>query len=194
MGRHKKNERVRIMPDFTPVKPPHVCDKEGCPNAGEYRAPKDRSLKSYYWFCLEHVKEYNAAWDYFKGMSGEEIQAYLEKDVIGQRPTWKLGERRSLADMYDDPLGMAKEAFDKAEKEQIHKDRPTGKMKPDEELIQAVELLEIDFPLDLKKVRATYKKLAKKYHPDLTGGDKKAEEKFKKISEAYRLITKVLKE
>ena len=38
----------------------HKCDHPGCNKRGEYRAPKDRKLKEYYWFCLEHVQEYNA--------------------------------------------------------------------------------------------------------------------------------------
>ena len=45
----------------------HVCDHPGCNKAGEYRAPKDRNLKEYYWFCLEHVQEYNAKWNYYGG-------------------------------------------------------------------------------------------------------------------------------
>lgn len=38
---------------------------------------------------------------------------------------------------------------------------------------------------DIKK---QYRKLAKKYHPDMNPGDKKAEEKFKEVSEAYEVL------
>ena len=48
------------------------CDHPGCEKAGEFRAPKDRSLKDYYWFCLEHVQEYNARWNYYDGISADE--------------------------------------------------------------------------------------------------------------------------
>lgn len=48
------------------------CDHPGCEKAGEYRAPKDRKLKDYYWFCLEHVQEYNARWNYYAGEIPEE--------------------------------------------------------------------------------------------------------------------------
>ena len=50
----------------------HKCDHPGCEKAGEYRAPKDRNLKDYYWFCLEHVQEYNAQWNYYAGEIPEE--------------------------------------------------------------------------------------------------------------------------
>ena len=42
------------------------CDHPGCNEPGEYRAPKDRRLKEYYWFCLKHVQEYNAKWNYYE--------------------------------------------------------------------------------------------------------------------------------
>ncbi|MFR0737520.1 MAG: hypothetical protein ACLSHR_11630 [Oscillospiraceae bacterium] len=47
------------------------CDHPGYEKAGEYRAPKDRKLKDY-WFCLEHVQEYNAQWNYYAGEIPEE--------------------------------------------------------------------------------------------------------------------------
>lgn len=89
-----------------PVAPEHVCDKEGCGKAGEFRAPKDRTLTDYYWFCLEHVQEYNAQWDYYQGMSPLEIEEQLKQDVCWQRPTWKLGERGTDPSLFADPLGI----------------------------------------------------------------------------------------
>ena len=50
----------------------HLCDHPGCDKCGEYRAPKDRSLKEYYWFCLEHVQEYNAKWNYYDGETDDD--------------------------------------------------------------------------------------------------------------------------
>lgn len=47
-----------------------TCEKEGCGAQGEFRAPKSVSeLQTYYWFCLDHVREYNKAWDFYKGMT-----------------------------------------------------------------------------------------------------------------------------
>lgn len=40
-----------------------------------------------------------------------------------------------------------------------------------------------------EEIKKAFKTLAKKYHPDLNPGDKKAEEKFKEINEAYRMLT-----
>jgi hypothetical protein len=64
----------------------------GCANAGEFRAPKSReTLNDYWWFCLEHVRAYNAGWDFYKGMSAGQIETQLRQDTGWQRPTWPLG-------------------------------------------------------------------------------------------------------
>ena len=188
MGRRKKD-----FPDFSDS-PPHLsnrlCDKEGCCKAGEYRAPKDRSLKEYYWFCLEHVREYNAAWDYYKGMSVEEIERALEADVTGNRPTWRLGERGGYFSLFDDPLSVLRDAEKESQNPRPPKD---DAVKHSGALLWAAEVLEVSFPLKYKEVRAGYKKMAKKWHPDSNGGTKEAEEKFKDVAEAYRILMTVLK-
>lgn len=187
MGRRAKN-----FYDFTfhsePVVPEHVCEKEGCNCAADYRAPKDKSLTDYYWFCLEHVKEYNAQWNYYEGMSTDEIEAHIKNDLGWQRPTWKLGEQRILSQMYSDPLGIKKEAF--GEDEPAASSVPPTKTEA--AIIAAVQVLELTFPIERDKVRENYKRLAKTYHPDSTGGDKDAEEKFKHVAEAYRLVMSYL--
>ena len=171
-----------------PVAPERICDKEGCNKAGEYRAPKDRTLSDYYWFCLEHVQEYNAQWDYYAGMTPDEIENHLKQDVCWQRPTWKLGERGVDPSMFSDPFDLKGEAFGSTGKEYDRGRQPVS----DPAIIAAAKILEVGFPLEIEAVRASYKRLAKIYHPDSNGGDKTAEEHFKDVTEAYRLISGVL--
>ena len=67
----------------------HQCDHPGCDKKGEYKAPRDKSLKSYYWFCFEHVQENNSKWNYYKDGNEEKedgnsslLEDY-EYEVIG---------------------------------------------------------------------------------------------------------------
>src|SRR5580692_6032312 len=92
--------RVVIDPVLTAEPPPpaRLCDHPGCEAGGEYRAPRSRiELDHYFWFCLEHVRGYNAAWNYYAGMSEREIEAEIRRDTVWQRPSWKLGQRHGPA-------------------------------------------------------------------------------------------------
>lgn len=51
------------------------------------------------------------------------------------------------------------------------------------------EILEVKRTATAEEIKKSYRKLVKKYHPDLNPGDKVAEEKFKKISEAYETLS-----
>ncbi len=85
-----------LFPD-RPVRVRH-CESPGCSLPGDYRAPKNRELSEHYWFCLEHVREYNLNWDYFSGMSVAEVEAYNRKAGTWERPSWPMGGERQRFD------------------------------------------------------------------------------------------------
>jgi hypothetical protein len=171
------------------------CDAEGCLCGGEFRAPKSRDhLTDYYWFCLEHVREYNRGWDYYAGMAPDEIEAHVRNDTTWNRPTWPLGRRGATLRRtqretnWQDPFEFfGEEAGPHPNASQNKaKRRPRG---PEE---QALALFDLDLPVTLAIVKARYKELVKLHHPDANGGDKQAEERLKLINEAYATLRQSL--
>ena len=51
------------------------------------------------------------------------------------------------------------------------------------------EVLGVDRGADDSAIKSAYRKLAKKYHPDVNPGDKEAEKKFKEATEAYGILS-----
>ena len=60
----------------------NICDHKNCKKIAKYKAPieKDNS-KKFKWLCLDHIKEFNRSWDYFKGMSDQEVCKFLKSDM-----------------------------------------------------------------------------------------------------------------
>ncbi len=164
-----------------PAAPGRRCDMPGCEAAGQYRAPKSRlALTEYFWFCLEHVRAYNASWDFYKGMSPGEIEAQLRADAGGQRPTWPLGHIGGNMHideaMLRDPLHI------------LATGQPAPRQEVPPELREPLATLGLDWPLTLDVLKARYKALAKRHHPDANGGDRGAEERLKTINLAYAAL------
>jgi len=69
-----------------------TCEAQGCTQPGLHRAPKGRKAEGQYWrFCIDHVRAYNASYNYFDGMNDAAVQAYQKDAIIGHRPTWAMG-------------------------------------------------------------------------------------------------------
>ncbi len=164
-----------------------LCSHPDCGQAGEYPAPKSRhQLNEYYFFCLEHVREYNKAWNYFAGLSPEQIEEYIREATVWERPSWPMSEwgmkdkhirEKAMRDACDEPPLCAEseeEALPSAERD-------------------ALATLELEFPVDFAAVKRKYRTLVKKHHPDASGGDPENEEKFKKISKAFAVLRKFFK-
>src|SRR5262249_52713355 len=54
-------------------------------------------------------------------------------------------------------------------------------------------ILEIDREASLNDIKRAFRKLARRYHPDINPGDRHAEERFKRITEAYDVLSDPLK-
>jgi hypothetical protein len=176
--------------DAAPEPPMRLCDHPGCLAGGDFPAPKSRvELHRYYWFCLEHVRAYNLAWNYYAGMSDREIEAEIRHDTVWQRPSWRLGARHGP--FYSGNLRDPLHTFDGNAENGAARDRHAqggGPRRALSEREQALAVFELQPPFTLVSLKARYKTLVKEHHPDAHGGDKAAEEKLKVINQAYAIL------
>ena len=159
-----------------------ICEWNNCNNSGEFRAPveKDNS-KKYRMLCLEHVKEFNKNWNYFAGMSDQQIIEFMKSDMIWHKPTQSFSSSDNFFKiLWNNTL--------KDETQKIKNFENLDHMKKfrfRSQDFQAFTILDLPAGLEWKKIQEKFKKLVKKFHPDMNAGNKKFEEKLKIITLAY---------
>ena len=173
------------------------CTARGCEEAGEFRAPGERrpgfdGPGDYRWFCLDHVRAFNAGYDWFEGMSADEIlaaqhpvagweretRAFSATAGIDQAPRWA-----DFADPLDAIIGRARAMRPLA--------RSDGQVLTAEQR-RALDVLALGHDADRTALRRRYTELVRKYHPDRNGGDRSFETRLQQVVEAYQALRKVL--
>lgn len=168
-----------------------ACDYPGCKEAGVYRAPKSPDqLDDYFWFCRDHVREYNLKWNFFQGQTDEDFQKFLEKDRLWGRETQPFARRpdegRAWARLgVDDPMQILGEKAT-----QNPGPAPAGgatrKLPPTER--RALEILDARDTMTKAEIRKQYKGLVKDLHPDMNGGNRDDEGRLQEVVWAWDQI------
>jgi len=181
---------IRIKPARAKKREPEtrMCEAPDCIGPGNCRVPKSpRNLSEYYWYCSTHARLHNEAWDYFKGMDDDEIQRFREDALTGHRPTWQLGKRAAKARMGQTPLGDVQDSHavlgDDGEPQVRRPERQLTRLQ-----IMAFDTMQLAHNATLIEIKARYKELVKRFHPDANGGDRGAEERLKQVIKAYGVI------
>jgi hypothetical protein len=194
-------DRIRVKPDRDRRRSTDLpaCQWPNCDAQATHRAPKGRLRASEYWqFCLDHVREYNNAYNFFAGMSDDAIIKYQKEDLTGHRPTWKMGSvggsrggkrrdaRRSAGPAgfaADDPfdlfagIGGNRHARPAAEGRKILNAQR-----------RALDVLGLEADAKRADIKAKFKVLVKRHHPDANGGDRGSEERLREIIQAYNYL------
>ena len=192
---------IRIAPKTEAPKAVETrgCQWKGCPAAGDHRAPRARGQDGgYYHFCLDHVRQFNATYNYFDGMSHAEVEEFQRNVTTGHRPTWKLGEN-GIAGEQLAPRGTGRYArFRRAKSGDPHDllgesdDGSPGEatkrrgLKPLER--RALDTMHLPETAAKADIKARFKQLVKRHHPDANGGDRGSEEKLREIIQAYNYL------
>lgn len=170
------------------------CDYPGCTVAGEFRAPMGRDREGeYFCFCLDHVREYNASYNYFSGMTPEAMARYQRDAAVGHRPTWAIGGMAAARawqgsddpSRFSDPLGLFGRRKGPA--------APSEPPRPRHGIAarKALDQLGLDETADAETIRTRYKNMVKRLHPDANGGDRSLEDKLREIIRAYNYLKSV---
>ncbi len=183
----KKNPRGRRGMSGASETSTRVCDHEGCNEAGKYRAPKAPDvLDDFYWFCKDHVREYNTKWNFFDGTTEAEMNAQMSSDKVWERKTKAFNdpEARAWARLgIEDPH----QVLGGNATQNPGKNRGGQRKLPPTER-RAIEILEANEHASKAEIRKAYKALIKVLHPDINGGDRSQEEQLQQVVWAWDQI------
>ena len=193
--RHEEALRVDTPEDESRE---NICDFPGCHLDGLYKAPKGpRQLRDYYYFCLEHVRDYNRSWNFNEGLNEEELEQMIRRSTTWERPSWPFGAREAdISSLFNneirDVFGLFEGNDIRYQKKQENKERQFLYSHLDSHQLNALSIMGLELPIELEELKSKYKDLVKLNHPDRNGGDKEAEERLKLINEAYTTLKQYL--
>jgi hypothetical protein len=188
----------------TTAAPPDIaastCQWRGCTKAGAHRAPKGRGRDNeFFLFCAAHIKDYNHSYNYFEGMSSTEVEDFCKDALTGHRPTWAVGANswahgtkatQSEADLkrFADQRGGTAQDAHAARARKARAEAPEGRriLKPLER--KSLEVLDLTQAASKDDIKARFKEMVKRHHPDLNGGDRSTEDKLREIIQAYNML------
>jgi curved DNA-binding protein CbpA len=196
-------DRIRVKPseDRRHESDGPCCDWPNCSHAATHRAPKGRNREREYWrFCLDHVREYNQSYNFFAGMSDDAVARYQKDALTGHRPTWKLGavggagrsraKSRAYAEgLGSDPFDILRE-FGAAGASGAQPNGEAERRGPRNAERRALYVLGLEEGAQRAEIKARFKELVKRHHPDANGGDRGSEDRLREIIEAYNYLKK----
>ncbi len=196
-------DMIRIKPTEREADPVEhefpTCQWKGCNGRGQHKAPRGRGKEGqFYLFCAEHIRQFNASYNYFDGMSDTEIEDFRKDAAYGHRPTWQsganayVGGRRRPATA-DDINRVSQARNGGAQGFQAWRARqaqqPQRKLKPLEK--KSLSALGLSEGVSKDEIKAQFKALVKRHHPDANGGDRGSEERLREIIQAYNYLKQV---
>ena len=167
------------------------CAVPGCREPGEFKAPLQPANfdgpGAWRFLCLEHVREHNAKYNFFEGMSPEELTEAQTPYAGWDRAT------RAFAHAGSDPAPSWSDFADPLEaiSGRFRRSRqPEASSRFNRSEQRALSVLGLGEDADLKAVRSSYSKLVRRFHPDRNGGDRSHEERLGAVIEAYQTLKK----
>jgi DnaJ domain len=198
-------DSIRVKPSggaaAAPQRDDHpTCQFKGCTKPGPHKAPMGRGRDGEFFnFCAPHVREYNASYNYFDGMTDDEVADFQKDAAHGHRPTWKTGTNADMPGAKDGVRSADSQKFAearaqraqnfyawRAQKAREDAIEPKRRIKPLQQ--KSLDVLGLPDTATKAEVKTRYKDLVKTHHPDVNGGDRSSEDKLREIIQAYNLL------
>ncbi|MDT8343669.1 MAG: J domain-containing protein [Thermohalobaculum sp.] len=180
-----------------------ACEWPGCTAGGHYRAPASpERLNEFRWFCLDHVRDYNAAWNFFEGLDAAALEERLRNATVWERPTWRMGSGANAAMGFTqhhsdgrawerfgmrDPLDVLGAAATINPARRPGEERPRRRLTREEQ--KAMDTLGLAHQVETRlEVRRRYRALVKELHPDMNGGQNAEPERLARVLKAWQVL------
>lgn len=190
-------DRIRVKPaaEARQQTDAPVCEWPGCTHAGAHRAPKGRNREhQYFHYCLDHVRQYNHSYNFFKDMSDDDVARYQKDALTGHRPTWKMGTggRESAPPEFGaaaDPFRVINDLNGArrwhAQGESVPRNETRMVFNAER---KALDVMGLDVTATKEEAKVRFKHLVKQHHPDANGGDRSSEDRLRDIIQAYNYL------
>jgi hypothetical protein len=182
------------------------CEWKGCTKPGGHRAPKGRGRDGeFFLFCVDHVRQYNATYNYFDGMSDDQVEDFRKDAMTGHRPTWKVGANAWAhgtrdGSSHSDPNAPMKDTTGSASREKDphaffasrakmareEAKEARRKLRPLEK--KSLDTMQLKESATKEEIKSRYKELVKEHHPDANGGDPRSADKLREVIQAYNFL------
>ena len=163
-----------------------------CSEAGEFRAPDPKGQAAsangpgdYQYLCLDHVRQFNAGYNWFAGMTDDEISMaqspvqFWPSETRAFRANGNVDSPPKWAD-FKDPLDAISTRF----RSRLPKERTDGHFLSLEDR-KALRTLGLGEDADRRALRSAYSAKVRAYHPDKNGGNRSHEKALQDVIAAY---------
>ena len=172
-----------------------MCAEPGCEEPGEFRAPPLEGASdggggpgAFRWMCLEHVRAFNSRYNYFDGMTADEIHR-AQRPLAGWESETRAFARAGTGDQgprwadFRDPLDASGARY----RREVAPERRDGKPLSGQDRA-SLKVLGLAPDADRTALRKRYSELVRTYHPDRNGGDRSHEAMLQKVIAAYQQL------
>ncbi len=178
----------------------HNCAYKGCTKEGTHKASiSPDKIGQYQYLCLQHIKEHNKNWNFFSGMSEDEISIELERARMRGYQTTPMGVRLAAKKINFNPDKMKDpfELFNRTDFYSQHIKDNAQEIWPDitDNERKAMSVLDLSPPFTIDELRKNYRKFAITFHPDSNAHNEEYDdEMIKKVNAAYDILKQRFKQ